>query len=108
MDKMNSASCTSLYFKNCGFKALFNPHTRTQKFFRGTLPEQELPLASTPGVRNTNHEPLHLATISFSCQEMSLHIQLVQVGSKRNSLMQDITLGKKVRYSVVANIFFPI
>jgi hypothetical protein len=39
---------------------------------------------------------------------MSVHIQLVKVGRKRNSLMQDATLGKKVPYSIDENTFSPI
>ena len=64
-------------------------------------------LAPTPGVRNTNHEPSHPATISLSCQEMSTHMQFVQVGSKRNSVIQDSTMEKNVPYSVFENTFFP-
>jgi hypothetical protein len=62
-------------------------------------------LATTPGVTNTNHEPSHPATISLSCQEMSQRINLIQVVSKRNSVIQDITLEKNVPYSVFENIF---
>ena len=102
---MNSASCISIYFKNCGFKALFNPQD-VQICFAGTLPV--LSLALTPGARNANHEPSNWASISLRCQQMSVHIQLVQFGSKRNPVTQDITWEKNVPYSVLKIYFFPI
>ena len=82
------------------------------KIFRGALLEQELSIAPTPGVRNTNHETSCWASISQRRQEMSLHIQIIQVGSVRNSVTQDIALDialeKNVLYSVPENTFFPI
>jgi hypothetical protein len=51
----------------------------------------------------------HLQFISATSQhqEMALHMQLVQVGSKKHLVIQDTTLEKNVPYSVFENKFFP-
>jgi hypothetical protein len=89
------------------FQSPLRPIQRPQ-LFRGALPEPEMSLAPTPGVKNTNHEPSSWASISLLCQEMSLHMQLVQVESKRNSVTQGTVLEKNVPYCVAENTIFPI
>ena len=46
-----------------------------------SLPEQNIALAPTPGVRNVNHAFSQPVTVSPSCHKMSLHISMVQLRS---------------------------
>ena len=102
---MNSESCTSLYFKNFGFKTVFNAHA--DQYIFAVLSRNRKFISPDTWRKEYKSRTFHPAAISRSCQERSPHMQFVQVGNKRNSEILGSTLEKNVPYSVFENTHFP-